>query len=97
MTTSGSSDQEKAYLAARERAEAIQGMYIHLLVYVVVNAGIFGINWVTTGGDGPWWFYWPLLGWGIGVLIHLLTVAFPVFGSNWIDRKTEQILDKGQR
>ncbi len=97
MTASGPTEQDKAYLEARERAEAIQGLYIHLLVYIVVNAGIFAINWVTTGGDGPWWFYWSLVGWGIGLLIHLLTVIFPVFSSNWIDRKTEQILDKKQR
>jgi len=97
MTTNGSTPEEKAYQAARERAEAIQGLYIHLLVYGVVNAGIFGINWVTTGGDGPWWFYWPLLGWGIGIGIHLLTVAIPVFSTSWVDDRTERILNKRHR
>ncbi len=91
------SDEEKAYLAARERAEAIQGLYIHLLVYVVVNAGVFGINWVTTGGDGPWWFYWSLLGWGIGLGIHLLTVVIPVFSNTWVDDRTDRILKKRDR
>lgn len=97
MTTNGPTPEEKAYSAARERAEAIQGLYIHLLIYVVVNAGIFGINWVTTGGDGPWWFYWSLLGWGIGIGIHLLTVAIPVFSTNWVDDRTERIMNKRHR
>lgn len=91
------SEEEKAYRAARERAEALQGLYIHLLVYVVVNTAVFGINWVTTGGDGPWWFYWSLLGWGIGLGIHILTVVIPVFSANWVDDRTERILNKRNR
>ena len=94
MTTSDPTEQDRAYLAARERAEAIQGLYIHLLVYLVVNAGLFGINWVTTSGDGGWWFYWPLLGWGIGLGIHLLTVIIPVFSSSWVDQRTDRIIKK---
>jgi len=97
MTTNGPTPEEKAYQAARERAEAIQGLYIHVLVYLVINAGLFGINWVTTGGDGPWWFYWPLLGWGIGLGIHLLTVIIPVFSTSWVDNRTERILNKRHR
>ena len=49
-------DDDRLLRAARERAEAIQGLYIHLLVYVVINAGLFGINWLTRGDSGVWWF-----------------------------------------
>jgi hypothetical protein len=24
--------------------------------------------------DGEWWFYWPLIGWGIGLGVHALAV-----------------------
>ena len=85
-------DEEAAYRHARERAEAIQGLYIHLLVYVVINACLFGINWSSTGGDGGWWFVWPLAGWGIGLLVHVLVVIAPVFSSDWVDRKAERIM-----
>lgn len=85
-------DEEAAYRHARERAEAIQGLYIHLLVYVVINAGLFALNWFTTGGEGGWWFVWPLAGWGIGLLVHALVVAAPVFSSDWVDRKTQKII-----
>jgi hypothetical protein len=90
-------DRDAEYERARERAEELQGLYIHLLVYVVVNAALFGINWVSAGGDGPWWFYWPLLGWGVGLLIHILTVVFPVFSNQWVDRRTERILANRHR
>ena len=85
-------DEEAAYRAARERAEAIQGLYIHLLVYAVINACLFAINWFTTDGEGGWWFLWSVAGWGIGVLIHVLVVIAPVFSSDWVDRKAERIM-----
>ena len=84
--------EDAAYQAARERAEALQGLYIHLLVYVVINACLFGINWFTRGGDGSWWFYGPLLGWGIGLLVHVLVIVAPVFSPQWADRKAERIM-----
>ena len=69
----------------------LQGLYIHLLVYVVINLGLFGINWFTRGDDGAWWFYWPALTWLVfGVLIHVLIVAAPVFRSDWVDRKAAE-------
>ena len=34
----------------------------------------FLLNAVTSFGN--WWFYWPMLGWGIGILFHY----FDVFG-----------------
>ena len=84
--------EEAAYRHARERAEAIQGLYIHLLVSVVINTCLFAINWFTRGEDGIWWFVWPLAGWGIVLLIHVLVVIAPVFSSDWVDRKTDRIM-----
>lgn len=93
MTPSmGPESEEAAYLSARERAEAIQGLYIHLLVYVVINACLFAINWFTTDGEGYWWVLWSVAGWGIGLLIHLLVVIAPVFSADWVDRKAERIM-----
>ena len=69
MTPTHDSDGADLYKAAHHRAEAIQGLYIHLLVFVVINAGLFGINWFTRGDDGGWWFYWLLI-WGVGVALH---------------------------
>ena len=76
---------------ARERAEMLQGLYIHFMVYFVVNSGLFVINWATIGEDGSWWFLWPALTWGIGILIHVLVTVIPVFRSDWVDRRAERI------
>ena len=47
----------------------------HLWSYIIVNSGLFLINAVT---PGPWWFQWPLLGWGIGLAFRFRAAYFPV-------------------
>lgn len=86
------SPSDQAYKQARKRAEMIQGLYIHLLVYAVFNAGLFALNWVTRGDDGSWWFPWPMIIWGVGLLVHILTVIFPVFSPEWADRHARKII-----
>jgi hypothetical protein len=80
--------------AARRRAAELQGFYIHLLVFFVINGGLFAINAITRGAGGTWWFYWPLMGWGIALLIHAATVYVGVFSEDWRDRKARQILER---
>ncbi len=41
---------------------------IHLIVFVAVMTLLFVIDMLTS--PGTYWFQWPLLGWGIGVLGH---------------------------
>jgi len=61
---------------AKKTGNAKIGFYIHLVVFVLVNAGLIVIN-LSTSADHLW-FKWPLLGWGIGVLFHALAVfVFP--------------------
>jgi hypothetical protein len=49
-----------------------------------------------------WWFYWPLIGWGIGLGLH----AFGVFGFSggggpwgrqWEERKIQEMMDEEKR
>ena len=88
-------DDDPAYKAAVERAETLQGYYIHLLVYLVVNAGLFFINLVTKGDGGGWWFQWVLAGWGIGIAVHTLVVFAGVFSTSWKDRKAAELYRRG--
>src|SRR5262249_58390570 len=53
------------------------GLYIHATVYVAVNVLLIAINLSTA--TGPLWFQWPLLGWGIGLLVHA-AAAFSLAG-----------------
>ncbi len=94
MMTDQIRPEEDEYQRARKRAEDIQGLYLHVIVYLVINAGLFGINWLTTGGDGPWWAFWPLLGWGIGVVVHMAATFLPVFSPGWVDRRAARMVGR---
>ena len=84
--------EDEAYKAALERAEMLQGYYTHLLVYLVVNAGLFLINLLTKGDSGTWWFYWPMLGTGVAVAISAVVLLGMggVFGTEWEQRQIDR-------
>jgi hypothetical protein len=86
--------EETKYQKAKERVEAIKGLYIHLTVYVIVNLILFSINMIVSP-DGLW-FLWPLTGWGIGLAFHALTVfGFSrAFGADWEERKIRELMEK---
>jgi hypothetical protein len=48
---------------------------IHLGVYLLVNPLLVGIWWVTEGVNAFPWFIYPLFGWGIVVVEHLIDVC----------------------
>ncbi|HEX6398906.1 MAG TPA: 2TM domain-containing protein, partial [Actinomycetota bacterium] len=75
-------------------AEELQGFYTHLVVYLVVNTGLFLINLLSRGEGGGWWFFWPLAGWGIGLLIHGLTTFTGLFSDSWKARKAAEIYER---
>jgi two-component system, LytTR family, sensor kinase len=92
LATAAPASPDREYQRARERAKAIQGLYTHLVVYAVVNSGLFLINWLTRGEDGNWWFFWPLVGWGLAVAIHVVATFVPVFSPEWAERRAERML-----
>jgi len=65
-------EKSEAYIRAEKRAEAKLGFYKSLITYLGVNLVLFFIDLFTS--PGKWWFYWPLLFWGIGVFFHFLKV-----------------------
>jgi hypothetical protein len=52
---------------AERRADAKLAFRTHLIVYLVVNAGLSVINYFTTGYP---WVLWVIVGWGIGIVAH---------------------------
>jgi uncharacterized membrane protein len=58
----------------------------HLLVYVLVNTFIVVI-WAVTGPHGFFWPVFPIVGWGIGVVMN----AWDVY---WRPRITEQDIQR---
>ena len=88
--------EDARYQRAKKRVEDIKGFVGHLVTYLVINAGLFTINLLTDRGD--WWFYWPLVGWGVVVVIHA-AMLFGVegrFGRRWEERKIRELMERDQ-
>ncbi|HVI30961.1 2TM domain-containing protein [Phenylobacterium sp.] len=69
-------DAELRRLAER-RADMKLAFRSHLTAYLIINAGLFAIDWVTSPGID--WAYWPAIGWGLGLASHaVVTFADPV-------------------
>jgi len=90
-------DDQAAYNAARKRVRQLRGFYVHLTVYVLVNAILLVINLLTS--PGVLWFYWPLLGWGIGIVAHAASVfgTGRFLGKEWEERKIRELMEKQKR
>jgi 2TM domain len=77
---------------AQLRAGAKYGFYIHLTVYLLVNALLIAINLVTSREH--YWFMWPLTCWGIGVLFHALGAFVFAGDSSLRDKLVEREMKK---
>ena len=64
--------EEDRYNRAKKQVEAKMAFYIHATAFVCVNLLLIIINLVNFQ-EGIW-FFWPLLGWGIGLAFHALSV-----------------------
>ena len=89
--------EQEVYERAKKRVEELKAFYSHLFVYLAVNAGLFLLNIITS--PRHLWFYWPLIGWGIGLSIHGLSVfgTQRLLGKDWEDRKIREIMEKEKR
>ncbi len=87
-------DTQQQYERARKRVQQIKGFYAHLIAYVLVNTLLV----VLSLASGEPWSFWPLLGWGIGIVAHALTVfgAGRVLGTDWEQRQIRKLMDRGE-
>lgn len=85
--------QDKAYDRAKKRVKEIKGFYGNLISYCTVIPFLIFVNLYTQ--NNYYWFWWPLLGWGVGVASH----AFQVFGigTSWQEKKIQEIMDKQKK
>ena len=73
---------------SRKARNAVRGLRLHGSVYVAVNGVLFLIDLFTAGS---WWFFWPLLVWGVGIGCHYLYAKSVATDQGWADRKAEEI------
>jgi hypothetical protein len=91
LTDEGFSDARLRRMA-RERAEFKQ----HVIVYLVINALLWGINYLTQMGSASinWWAMWPTMGWGVAVVIHAI-VTYAGFNTGaMVEREYERLRRK---
>ena len=90
METRKIQNEQDAYYRAQKRVEELKGFYSNILSYCVVIPFLAFINYRTYWGFQ--WFWFPVLGWGIGIIFH----AFGIFGygKSWEERKIREIMER---
>ena len=97
MDTSNTKNQEisTSYQKAKERVGDLKSFYFSLLFYILINSGLIYI-WYNYSNHDFQWFWFPLIGWGIGILFKGLAaydINF-IFGKKWEKRKIKEFLEK---
>lgn len=83
--------EEKAVL---EQVKDIKDFYTHLIQFVLTISGLTVLNYIVSPGN--YWVVWVILGWGIGVVAHGLSVFefFNLFGVEWEKKQVEKRLGR---
>jgi hypothetical protein len=84
---------DKSVLAkAQKKVKAKKGFFTHLSVYLSVGIFFLLLNVLTY--DGDWWFFFPLLPWLVGLLIHYFTIfgvpGTEILTEGWEERELEK-------
>ncbi len=87
LTNNGIDDEAELRRRAGQRAKIKLSFYSHAAIYVAVNLLLLVIDALTGPG---WWFYWGLLGWGIGLVAHGCGVFLPAGGKTLLRRLEER-------
>ena len=86
--------EEQKYIRAKKNVEKVKEFYMSLFAYLVVIPFLIFLN--LKFSPEFQWFWFPLIGWGIGLAFHALG-AFNhnlLFGKNWEDRKIKKFIEK---
>lgn len=85
---------EERYLKAQKKVEDLKGFYGNLSSFIIVNTGLIILNLVTS--PNHLWFFYPLLGWGLGVALHAMSVFnyMPFLNRDWEEQKINELMNK---
>lgn len=77
--------------ASRARRLLARTFRPHFYLYLVVNAGLTGLN-VYLGA--PWWAVWPLVLWGMLLMLHFLYHRAASVDDAWVEERTLDLRSK---
>lgn len=89
---------DERYNLAFKQVKRLKGFYVHLTVYIIINAFIIVAN--NKLSNNPEFWRWETfstaLFWGIGLAAHGLTVFGRniFFSHNWEERKIKELMEK---
>jgi 2TM domain len=63
----------------------------HFLAYLLANAALTGVN-IYMGA--PWWAVWPLLIWGLLLMLHFLVHRATSVDDAWVEERTLDLRSK---
>lgn len=90
METNTIFSENAAYTRAKKRVDELKGFYGNLISYCIVIPTLALVNYFTFWGFQ--WFWFPMLGWGLGVSFHAIGVFG--YGKSWEERKIQEIVNK---
>ncbi len=84
--------QNSSYVRAVEKVEKLKEFYQNIISYCIIIPFLILINLNLTPDFH--WFWFPMFGWGIGVLFHGLDVYSynPFLGRNWESKKINELM-----
>ena len=92
MALSNSDYEQELRQEARKRAKVKLSFFGHLAIYVVVNIFLVVVNLLTA--PESLWFYWVLIGWGIGLVAHGIAVYASDLGHRLLERFERGEMDR---
>lgn len=63
----------------------------HLIAFVLVNLLLTGVN-VYQGP--PWWAFWPLILWGLVLMVHFLVHRASSVSDAWVEERMQDLRSK---
>jgi 2TM domain len=91
------------YIATKERLGKMYGFYVHLSIYLFVNAFIMISNYNFSLSFFDAIFNWSMLGtalfWGIGLASHWSKVFGRnlIFNKDWEEKKIQELMNKDKK
>ncbi len=84
---------------AKKQVEEIKGFYVHLSIYIIINAFVLVNIYLHTDHFWQWPHFITLFGWGIGLLFHASkTFGFNLlFGKKWEERQIQKYIDEDKK
>ena len=82
-----------AYLRAKEKTQELKSFYFSLFFFIIVNSGLVYI-WYEYSGTNFQWFWFPIIGWGLGLFFKAVKVYdfnF-LFGNQWEQRQIQKYI-----